>query len=74
MDVANLLAFREEKSISSFTAIMYAACLALSSIETFRYCILAGDVIEIAYANAAYTSAVDNKDFKNCCVDSQLSL
>lgn len=74
MDVASPLAFREEKSISSFAAIMYAACLVLSSIEAFRYCMLAGDVVEIAYANAVYTSAVEDKDFKNCCVDSQLSL
>lgn len=74
MDVTTLLEFCSDLSISSFATIMYSVCTALNSIEQFKYRILENTLIEISNANAAYTSAINDKLFKNCRVSSQQSL
>ena len=74
VEVGRTLAFCQEHGLSSFATIMYASCRVLNSIECFRYRMLDGNVVEVPYANAAYTSAINERLFRNCRAYSQLGL
>ena len=74
MEVGKTLAFCRERGLSSFATIMYASCRVLNSIECFRYRLLGGKVVEVPYGNAAYTSAINERLFRNCRANSQLGL
>lgn len=66
LDVTNLLDSCKARGLSSYAVIMYAVCRALNSSRAFRLRILGNDVVEIPYANVAYTIMVNDLYFVNC--------
>ena len=65
MNITQLLAYCKKSGISSFAAIMYIVCKCCNNNQAFRLRMLGGAVIEIDYANVAYTVMTEN-NFINC--------
>ena len=66
MDITNLLSFCKEQDISSFALIMYIVCECINDNNAMRLRIKGGDVIELDFANVAYTIMVNERCFVNC--------
>lgn len=66
MDITKLLKYCKEKELSSFAVIMYVICKCMNENRAFRLRVLDGEVIEIDYANVAYTIMVNDSCFVNC--------
>lgn len=66
MNITNLLRYCKEKRVSSFAAIMYILCRELNRSRAFRLRVLGGQIVEIEYANVAYTVMVNESCFVNC--------
>ena len=66
MDVTNLLDYCKRENVSSFAAIMYIVCRCANYNRAFRLRICGDDVVEIDYANVAYTVMTAENEFINC--------
>ena len=66
MDITELLAYCKEEGVSSFAALMYIVCECINGESALRLRVLKGEVIEIDYANVAYTIMVNEDTFVNC--------
>ena len=65
IDLTNLLDYCKLKDTSSFATIVYIVGKALNSIQAFRYRIDGEKVLELDYANVAYTVSVNDEYFVN---------
>lgn len=66
MDITQTLKYAKEHNVSSFALIMYVICKAVNNNKAFRLRVLNNEVVEIDYANVAYTVMVNDSRFVNC--------
>lgn len=66
MDLTALLSDCKREGVSSFAAVMYLVCKSVNANRAFRLRISGQDVVEIPFANVAYTIMVNDSRFVNC--------
>jgi len=74
MDITDLLDYCNREGLSSYAMIMYVVCECINANAAMRLRILNEKVIEIDYANVAYTILVNERCFVNCRARTHLGL
>ncbi len=74
VDVSKMIEYCKQRGVSSFATLLYIVCKSLNETPALRLRILRGEVVELDYANAAYTALGQGRAYVNAHLPMNVSL